>query len=1137
MAAKQWLSYACLTYRSYHFIPESLPMILRASVLFRSCQIPIGRPLKIQQQIFPPARFFFILAVSFFITAPLVASESKPISLAGNWRFQLDRADAGIRQHWEMQPLTNHIHLPGALQNQGFGDDITADTPWTGDVRIDHWKRSPEYDKYRAPGRIEIPFFLQPEKHYIGAAWYQREINLPADWRGQRVELTLERPHWETQVWLDGRCLGTNDSLDTPHVYDLGSGLAPGKHLLSIRVDNHLIVDVGSMAHSVTDHSQGNWNGIIGRIELSATSPVWVDDLKAWPDVKSKSVKVKWRLGNDTGRAGSGEIHIKATADGGALKDSPAPVEFSTNVTWDSTGSTGETVLTLGTNAPLWDEFNPKLFKLTAALDHHRDKKSVIFGLREITAHDRQFFLNSHPIFFRGTLDCCVYPLTGYPPTDLDSWRHTIQICQSYGLNHIRFHSWCPPEAAFDAADELGFYFQIECGVFGLVGDGKPIDQWIYRESERIVEAYGNHPSFMLFTHGNEPHGSKREKYLADWVNFWKARDSRRLVTTGTAFPIMPESQYHVFHGARSDADLFGRDYGSNFAHLTAPVIVHEMGQWCAYPDFDDIKKFNGPLKANNFKIFRDSLTEHGMSGQWRDFMRSSGKLQVLCYQEEIEEALRTAGLGGFQLLDLHDFPGQGTAPVGVLDALWQSKGYVTPSEFRRFCNSTVPLAVMAKRVWNTNETFTADLQVTHYGPYPMTNAAVSWSLLARDGRVVASGELPRRTIPLGLGISLGKISVPLADFPAPAVFKFLVKVQPELSRLSEPSDVADSFSNDWNIWVYAPPSAAASPTNVLVTSMLDDDALKRLDDGGRVLLSPTRVSWEHPKLFFPPIFWNRYMFYYHADQTVGLLIKAAHPALAQFPTDYFQDWQWQDIVTNAHGIVLDGLSRKLHPTVQVIDDWNINRRMGLVFECRVGKGRLLVCSANLTEPLDARPASRQLLRSLLAYAAGDKFNPSVEEPKAELVRLFSPARRTKMAQLGAKIIEVDSEDIPDGHSAVNLLDGDAGTYWRSHDDDAMPHHVVIDLGREVALRGLTILPRQDKNEGRPYSVEFFCSNNPKAWKKPMATAKFRSSDQPQTVEFPDVIKARYLKLVIHSALDSKQSVEIAELEIVTDPK
>ena len=1022
-------------------------------------------------------------------------------SLAGSWKFRLNQTD----------PF-QQIALPGALQNEGFGDDITVDTDWTGDVRIDHWKRAPQYDKYRQPGQIKIPFFLQPKKHYVGPAWYQRDMTIPASWQGKRIVLTLERPHWQTCVWVDDRLIGTNDSLGTPHVYDLGVGIRPGKHTLAIRVDNRLLLDVGPMAHSVTDNSQGNWNGIIGKIEMAETDPVWIDDLQAYPDVGTKSVTIKGRIGNLTGQPGRGTVKWKIKGGGCA---------GSLEVSWDAAGGVFETNLPLGPDAPLWDEFHPAMFRFSATLGS--SSKSIAFGLRQIATQGREFILNGKPVFFRGTLECCVFPLTGYPPTGVDAWRSIIKVCKSYGLNHMRFHSWCPPEAAFAAADELGFYFQVECGVFGRVGDGKPLDDWIYRESKRIVETYGNHPSFVLFTHGNEPHGSHREAFLAQWVNFWKQRDPRRLVTSGTAFPILPESQFHVYHGARGTADWFGRDYGTNFPALTAPVIVHEMGQWCSYPDFDDIKRFNGALQPKNFEIFRDSLQEHGMLGQWRDFLRASGRLQVLCYKEEIESALQTPGIGGFQLLDLHDFPGQGTALVGVLDALWKSKGYVTPRQFRRFCGATIPLVRLPKRVWTTDETLTAAIEAAHFGPCPLTNTLVSWNLRAQDNTIITSGQCLPQTLPIGQQLTLGTIEVNLGSFKAPAKYKLTVRITPEAE-------------NDWNIWVYPPAQKTAAPADVLLTAALDDAAQARLNEGGKVLLTPAKLSWDNPKLAFQPVFWNRYMFSVHALQTLGLLIDPGQAALAQFPTEFFQDWQWNDIVTHAHGVVLDGLPRSLRPMVQVIDDWNCNRRLGLVFECRVGRGSLLVCAADLATDLSRRPAAAQLLRSLLSYASSSAFHPSVQVSASQLAPLFASVKNTKLVQLGARIVETDSEDSAHGHSASMVLDGNPDTFWQSYSGDAMPHYLVIDLGREVALRGLTLLPRQDQSAGRPAEAEVFCSDNPRQWNAALATAKLKSSDQPQTLELRQPTRARYVKLVIQSSSSSGAGAALAELDIVTDP-
>ena len=358
-------------------------------------------------------RFAFpIIVCALLMGAPARGVER--VSLAGQWRFALDGADAGVAQRWFERSLEQRVTLPGALQNQGFGEDIRVDTKWTGEVGMEAWLKGPQYAKYRQPGNIKVPFFLQPEKHYVGAAWYQRDVEIPKSWRGKRVVLSLERPHWETRVWVDGRLMGTNTSLSTPHRYDLGTDLAPGKHTVTIRVDNRVIVQVGDWAHSVTDHTQGNWNGVVGDICLYATSPVWIEDVQVYPSVATKSAQVKVQIGNATGQAGSGVLEINGRAQ---------------PVAWGENGGAAEADLAMGTDGTQWDEFRPVLQKLRLKLKggQGEDTRAVQFGLREITTKGKEFMLNGHPAFLRGTLECCIFPLTGYPPTDVEYWKKIIK--------------------------------------------------------------------------------------------------------------------------------------------------------------------------------------------------------------------------------------------------------------------------------------------------------------------------------------------------------------------------------------------------------------------------------------------------------------------------------------------------------------------------------------------------------------------------------------------------------------------------------------------------------------------------------------------------------------------------------------
>jgi hypothetical protein len=921
----------------------------------------------------------------------LPANNARTLSLDGNWFFQLDRADVGLAENWPMKELSGHIHLPGSLPEQGVGDIVTTNTVWTGEIVDQSFFSAPEFEKYRQPGNVKLPFWLTPAKYYAGAAWFQRVVTIPTDWQNQRVVLTLERPHWETQVWVDGKKFGTNNSLGTPHEYDLGQ-LAPGRHTLTIRVDNRRIVDVGENSHSISDQTQGNWNGIVGDILLRATPLVWIEDLQVYPHVATRSVTVSGTIGNVSGA--NGEAGMIFYVDGKLMQ--------SVLANWTTIGGRFSGEISLGDDAPLWDEFHPAMRFLTAKLGDA--ERGTAFGLREISTDGTQFLVNGRKTFFRGTVECCVFPLTGHPPTDVAAWKHIIGIAKAHGLNLIRFHSWCPPEAAFQAADELGFYYQVEAGSWAnqstTLGDGKPVDDWVNAESERILKTYGNHPSFVLMAYGNEPGGKNSGAFLADYVNRFKTRDPRRLWTSASGWPQLPANQFDVAAAPRIQAwgaELNSRinaqppetatDYRDYIGRRNVPVISHEIGQWCAYPDFAEIKKYQGYLKPLNFEIFRDSLAAHQMSDEAERFLYASGKLQTLCYKEEIESQLRTPGLGGFELLGLTDFPGQGTALVGVLNAFWDDKGYVSADQFSRFCNAAVPLARLPKRVFTADETLAADLEVANFGSAPLTNATPFCKLVADDGRVVASQIFDQRDVPVDNGIKLGKANFSLKSIPAPARYKLVAGF------------AGTKIQNDWDVWIYPAPAAPKAPVDVTVFHELNAAALAVLDSGGTVLwlVPPENVrndSVQPVKLGFSSIFWNTSWTKRQAPTTLGILCDAKLPLFAEFPTDDFSNWQWWYLVHRAQPMILDDLPAGLVPGVQVIDDWTTNHKLALAFEAKVGRGKIFVCSVDLENDLAHDPVRSQFRTSLLDYLASPQFQPKWPASVATLQNLAAASAK-----------------------------------------------------------------------------------------------------------------------------------------------
>ena len=939
------------------------------------------------------AAAFYPTSSLFAKSTPSQPPKSGAISLAGNWQFVLDRNDIGASDAWYSKPLGSdtRISLPGILQTQGFGDEITAETKFVAALPRDmRWYLLPQYKPYTVPGNVQVPYLSQPVRHYLGVAWYQREIEITEGWAGKRIDLLLERTRWQTDIYLNDKLIGTDRSLVAPHEFDLGI-LKPGRHLLTIRIDNRMLQPAYRPdGHGVSDGEGSTWNGIVGRIELSASSPVWIADAQVFPNLATRSAQVRVSVGNITGKAGRGTISAAGV---------------SKPITWSAMG--GNAVLDIPMNkAGLWSEFNPEMqhLSLTLSGDQADDQRKVTFGMREIKTDGDHILLNGERLQLRATHDGGGFPLTGYPATDVATWKRIISICKDWGLNGMRFHSWCPPEAAFFAADELGFYLQPECGMWNAFdADGKMLSV-LNDETARLLKAYGNHPSFLMLGATNEPAG-RYAKQLPGWDKAWRDTDPRRLYTDGTGrWAPAPDGPGTAFAAdflvtgspARGPKGWFGADYEEQLGTVRGgshvPCIGHEIGQYCAYPDFGIIEKFNGKqasydafpdgigwgkvpyMQPGNYIIMRDSANSRGILKQNKAFALASGKFQVACYKEEIEALLRTPSYSGYQLLDLHDYLGQGGALIGMLDAFWEDKGYVTAKEFKRFNNTTVPLIRLKDRIFTTDQQLVTTAEVSHYGNKVLKQITPAWRILDSKGKSMLTGKLATRDITPGSNQALGSIAASLAKLPAPAVYS----LELDLS--------GTGFSNHWKFWLYPANAENKNTADVLVTGSWTE-AKARLTAGGKVLyLSGAPESpLTDLALTTTPIFWNRLM---NPNRTwmLGLLNATEHGALADFPTEDCCDWQWVDLLPNTTAMHMEGLSPSISSVVQPIDDWNRNLRLSMLFECTVGKGKLIVTSFDLTaDATSKQPTAAQLRKSVMEYMGSTGFDPKETVTMAEI--------------------------------------------------------------------------------------------------------------------------------------------------------
>lgn len=938
----------------------------------------------------------------------------KSISLAGQWRVALDRENIGIREKWFAgATLSDTMTLPGTTDEAQLGD-------LTNEACEDRLSRT-----YR----------------WIGPAWYQKEVVIPDDWTGKKIFLFLERTK-DSQVWVDDRWAGSDDSLSASHEFDLSRHLTPGKHTLTLLIDNAKLPPVGP-CHQVDERTQTNWNGILGAMELRAREPIYIRSLQAYPDLTPANcpnphddepidlglkpgesvIELVAELVNDSPWSGKGGFTFTAEVVGREGEFNIPVVETGTLVRHGAQDIKARIIVPA--DVPHWDEFDPTLLRITMAVeampvaDVVRDSLSITCGLRRFAAERGMFVVNGRTTFLRGKNDCALFPLTGYAPMDKGFWLKFLGVGRDYGINHYRFHSWCPPEAAFAAADEMGIYFQVELpnkrGITepdnadytppaeayetldelkGDAGDPALRTAYLTREGEKILRQYGNHPSFCMMTLGNEIGGD--EHVMKAMTDRFRKLDSRHLYALGTnAFHWILRhregNDFWVIKGTRKESHIRGaswdakghidfdppsttKTYSDSLRGVPVPVVAHETAQYEVYPDYTELDKYTGVLKARNLEICRERLARAGMLDQAKAFQRASGLLSMVCRKEDIESELRTPGMAGFQLLDIQDFSGQGTALIGILDVFMETKGLTTPEQWRQFCCETVPLAIMKKYTWTNDEHFRARVQIAHYGPADLTNQPITWTLRSADA-TIAEGTLESDGIPTGDVTEIDCIHASLGS---------VTEAQKLTLELALP---ATPYRNRYDVWVYPQNVDVAEPAGVTVTRQWAE-AKAALESGGTVLLIPERGSLKATvAMAFQTGFWSP-MFRMkgrtcpatgtETPGTQGILLDPDHPAFDGFPTEFHGNWQWWQLVKHCDPMILDHTPRSYRPTLQVIDGIDRNHKLGLICEAKVGQGKLLICTIDLPG-LQQHAEARQMLAGLYRYVAGDRFDPQHE--------------------------------------------------------------------------------------------------------------------------------------------------------------
>ncbi len=965
------------------------------------------------------------------------------LAITGIWHVKL-RTKKGQQE--------GDIRLPGILQANGYGEEISYDTPWVSGLHDREWQKREEYGYAQEDG-VKVPFLSQPPKHFLGKAFYEKEIVIAKETE-ETWHLYIELTHWKTTLYVDGERKGSDMSLCAAHIIACGR-LSAGVHRIGIEIDNSMQAPYRPDGHGVADAVGATWNGMIGEMALLTE-----------------------------------------------------------------------------------DELSRREAEKRAYAQAHP---------RQIEVREGKFYVDGRAAYFRGTHFGGDYPLSGHPVTQKAWWLEKMRILKAWGLNFIRCHSYCPPEAAFAAADEEGIYIQPECGMWNHFEEGIPMLAILREETERILRQFGHHPSFVLFSPSNEPSGDWYQ-VLRRWVAQTKAYDEalgyggRRLYTaqTGWFYDVMPERvegvDYLYFHRSaygpylggtiRGESGWHGRDYSPSLGQAKKPVICHELGQWCAYPDFDVIHKFTGYCRPGNYEVFRENCRASGLLRLNKSFAYLSGRSQLRLYKEDMEANLRTPGIYGFELLDLRDYLGQGTALVGLLDAFWQEKGYVWAEEFRQFCGETVLLAAFPSYVYTVNEQISVPAGICHFGREAIGACQVRWELrtIGAVERIVTQGNISVPGIPSGQNTSLGVIEPDMEP-----VRNLLHKNGHQ--RMAFNLILDGVTENSWELYLYEKKKLTTKTGKNILYTQEWQLAKEALAQGKKVIFAPflSDLGYECPPLSIKNIFWNGQMGP-SWGRSLGLAIDTGSPLFRYFPTVEEGGWQWEDILARARGFCMqEGSLADIHPIVRVIDDWNRNLPLSLIWEARVGAGNLLVVSADLTGDFKKRPAAYSLLAAIYRYVSSDSFVPEAMVRMEDIERNLFPTLRMKDM---TESVNVEGADAAIGENANVLAEANPN---RSVciSQSGFPVTVVIKLKRSIRVEGILYVPEQRERERAafPKESEFMAWDEASGTWKSLCRVTFRNSSRSQEIRWEAPCMTNQVKMVVHSCYGEQESMEWEEYQ------
>ncbi|MDO5516664.1 MAG: glycoside hydrolase family 2 TIM barrel-domain containing protein [Clostridium sp.] len=878
------------------------------------------------------------------------------MSIKGSWSYKTDYDDLGLKEKWYKNlEHEGNIFLPGSTVEAGIGEKLN---------------QSIELSK-------ESVRRLRAKYSYIGPMWYSKEVFIPEEYEEKEIVLFLERIMMSSMVWVNNNFAGEFVSLSVPHKFNITEFIKYGhKNTITIRVDNRDYYNIKDHSSSYTEETQTIWNGIVGAISLEIKNKVNIEKINVTPDIKNSEIEVEIITNN---KSDKNNYNVKVAVEGFEeiqVKEELLNFEDRFKITYK-----------FNSEVELWNEFNPVLYTINCSIldgDIVLDSKCIQFGMREIKRQGKYIYLNGERIFLRGTLDCCIYPMTGYPPTEVETWEKIFNTIKEYGLNHIRFHSWCPPESAFTAADKCGIYVQAEGPIwlddyFCEIGSCVEHYDFFPKEAGRIIDEYSNHPSFIIFSNGNEIRGdfsllnniiknvNKDKRLLYTLTTNWdrEVYDGDDIFIAQSFDGIGVRGQYFLNEMVETTSLNFDKAVASR----DLPTISHEVGQYSVYPDVRDIYKYTGNLRPINLEAIRQDLKDKNMINDIDKFVTASGRLAANLYKDDIEAALRTRDLSGVQLLGLHDFTGQDTATVGLLNVFWENKGIVDAETFRNFFGSVVPLINTKKRIYSSSEDVEFKILIFNYSNTEFKDKTVYYKI--SSGReVLYSEKIKAEAIKKNTLVGLKDIiNISLNSIDKNTQLKLEVGI----------SDT--DYKNSWNLWVYV--DKLNTHKKMINSKQEFIESINRKEDCIVYINSENMNNLKENKYF--PCFWSPVHF--ETTDPNGLYIDNESELFNDFPTCNFGDYQWKSIVENSKIMDISDIDDVVDNVAQVVPNFFCNEKMSMIFTTNINNSKVIFTTVDFND-IENKPIEiKALYDSIVSNMSQVNINSSMDLKKA--VELF----------------------------------------------------------------------------------------------------------------------------------------------------